>query len=825
MRLNSMKLLFVGAFALTATFSFGQVTEPIDSTSVNNEEHVSLTETLIVGKGVIDLVEDRKTPVAVSTITKETLQDKAAGNVDFPEIFTTTPSVYVADQSSGFGDSKMFLRGFSSQNTAYLLNGQPINGMEDGNLYWSNWSAVTEIANAVQVQRGLGSSKLAISSVGGTVNMVTRATEKKEGGYVKYNVGNDSYQSATIAYNTGMKGKWGASILLNHWQAHRSYAMGTSGSGQSYFISVGYKPSDRHQFNFMIFGAPQQHGQNYSTKSESQWATAEQFGYGKKYNNQYGYLNGEGKNLRTNYYHKPVANLNWDWTFNEKASLSTVLYASTGTGGGTGGQGQTSANQINGMINFDNFSVINAQQADGLGGYFHSPTNANPNRTQSKGAAIRTSVNNHFWYGGVTNFNYDTKTGWQFNIGADIRMYKGYHFQQMNNLFGLSTWQDYTKINGTADLGPVVQVTETFSTDPWKALFNSASKDQRTGRDYREDINYQGVFGQVEYSTGKLSVFAQGAISNQFYQKFDTWNYGGVETASEKVNKTGWNIKGGAAFEINENNTIFANAGRYSRQPFLDNVFEYNKVDLRKPSIDNEEITGFEVGYKYETRNLRVNVNAYHTTWGNRFLGISGSALRANDEGELEQVATYTSFTDITQVHKGIEVDFDAKLSKAFGFYGFLSVGDWKYDGKTPYETMYSDTTEVFETGKDLDLTGTYIGEAAQVTFGVGTKVNFTKNLYWDVDFMYNGAIYGQVNTEDVISAAERGEVYQAARISPFVRANTGLAYQFKIGSQKIKFRGNVRNLFNDQYVSKIDRNGIGYAVGRTWTAGVTYNF
>ncbi|HEY4539443.1 MAG TPA: hypothetical protein VIG94_05495, partial [Faecalibacter sp.] len=62
-------------------------------------------------------------------------------------------------------------------------------------------------------------------------------------------------------------------------------------------------------------------------------------------------------------------------------------------------------------------------------------------------------------------------------------------------------------------------------------------------------------------------------------------------------------------------------------------------------------------------------------------------------------------------------------------------------------------------------------------------------------------------------------------KISPFVRANTGLTYQFKIGSQKIKFRGNVRNLFNDQYVSKIDRNGVGYAIGRTWTAGVTYNF
>ena len=807
MRLNSMKLLFVGAFALTATLSFGQVTEPIDSTSINNEENVSLTETLIVGKGVIDLVEDRKTPVAVSTITKEAIQDKASGNVDFPEIFTTTPSVYVADQSSGFGDSKMFLRGFSSQNTAYLLNGQPINGMEDGNLYWSNWSAMTEVANAVQVQRGLGSSKLAISSVGGTVNMVTRATEKKQGGYVKYNVGNDSYMSATIAYNTGMKGKWGASILFNHWQAHRSYAKGTDGSGQAYFVSVGYKPNERHQFNFMIFGAPQEHGQNYSTKSETQWARGAHAG--KKYNSTYGYFNGEGKNLRTNYYHKPVANLNWDWTINENASLSTVLYASTGTGGGTSGVGRATATaNLNGFgeVNFDKLYADNATIANGIGG-------------SGVSSAIRTSVNNHFWYGGVTNFNYDTKTGWQFNVGADIRMYKGYHFQQMTDLMGLSSWNQRRNSDGQ-----MINVTETFSTNPWSALFKSADKDQRTNRDYREDLNYQGVFGQVEYSTGRLSVFAQGAVSNQFYQKFDTWNYGGVETASEKVNKTGWNVKGGAAFQINDENTVFANAGQYSRQPFLDNVFEYNSVALREPKVENEEITGFEVGYKYETRNLRVNVNAYHTTWGNRFLGVSGSVTGVNAEGNQVERPIYTSYTDVTQIHKGVEIDFDAKISRAFGMYGFLSVGDWKYDGETPFESMYTDDNTMFEEG-NVDLTGSYIGEAAQVTFGLGTKVNFTKNLYWDVDFMYNGAIYGQVSPEDVIASAEKGEVYQATKISPFVRANTGVTYQFKIGSQKIKFRGNVRNLFNDQYVSKIDRNGIGYAIGRTWTAGVTYSF
>ncbi|HJD85909.1 MULTISPECIES: TonB-dependent receptor plug domain-containing protein [unclassified Empedobacter] len=812
MRLNSTKLLLVGAFALMASLSFAQVVEPTDSTKVEQDENVSLGETLIIGKGVIDIVEDRKTPVAVSTISKASIEDKAVGNVDFPEIFATTPSVYVSGQAGGFGDSQMFLRGFSSQNTAYLLNGQPINGMEDGNLYWSNWSAMTEVANAVQIQRGLGSSKLAISSVGGTVNMVTRATDKKQGGFVRFNTGNDSYMSATISYNTGMKGKWGASFLFNQTSMHRSWAQGTSANSQAYFVSVGYKPNDRHNINFMIFGAPQEHGQNYSTKSEKQWAEAEKYGYGKKYNTTYGYLNGKGENLRTNFYHKPVANLNWDWTINENMNLSTVLYASTGTGGGTSGVGRASSTLKNGLVDFDLIQGNNMLDPDGIGNNGGKDINGVNNVSNG---AIRTSVNNHFWYGGVTNLNFDTKTGWNFNLGADVRFYQGNHFQQMSNLFGLKGWSEVNKSNGQT-----VVVTETFGTNPWSALFKSAKKGQRISRDYSEDINYQGAFGQVEYSNEIFTVFGQGAISNQFYQKFDTWNYGGVEEASKKVNKTGWNVKGGLSVNINDENTVFANAGRYSRQPFLDNVFEYNKVDLREPNVENEEITGFEVGYKYETRNLRVNINAYHTKWGNRFLGMSGSIMQPDNTTR----PIYTAYTDIAQIHKGIEIDFDAKVSQAFSLYGFASYGDWKYDGETPFESMYTDDDTIFEKG-NVDLTGTYIGEAAQFTFGMGTKVNFTRNLYWDVDFMYNARAYGQVNPEDVVKSALKGEVYQAEKISPFARVNTGVAYEFKFGKQKIKFRGNVRNLFNDQYVSRIDRNGYGYAVGRTWNAGVTYSF
>ena len=84
-------------------------------------------------------------------------------------------------------------------------------------MYWSNWSGMSDVANAVQVQRGLGSSKLAISSVGGTVNIVSKTTDKKQGGYVRYMSGNDSYIKTTASYNSGLKDNGLAySVLLDH---------------------------------------------------------------------------------------------------------------------------------------------------------------------------------------------------------------------------------------------------------------------------------------------------------------------------------------------------------------------------------------------------------------------------------------------------------------------------------------------------------------------------------------------------------------------------------------------------------------------------------
>jgi len=108
-----------------------------------DEKEILVTnlEEVTVSSGVIDVAVERKTPIALSIITSQEVQLKV-GNLEFPEIMNKTPGVYATKQGGGYGDSRISLRGFDQRNTSFLINGQPVNDMENGWVYWSNWAGI-----------------------------------------------------------------------------------------------------------------------------------------------------------------------------------------------------------------------------------------------------------------------------------------------------------------------------------------------------------------------------------------------------------------------------------------------------------------------------------------------------------------------------------------------------------------------------------------------------------------------------------------------------------------------------------------------------------
>ena len=766
----------------------------------------------VVVTGVMDIVRDRRTPVAVSTITTSEILAKG-GNVEFPDLMKSTPSIYVAGQAGGFGDSEVFTRGFDQTNTAFLLNGQPINGMEDGKMYWSNWSGMSDVATAIQVQRGLGSSKLAISSVGGTTNIIMKPTEQKQGGTVSYLYGNDNYNKITASYNTGMiDDKFGVTMLLTHWQGD-GWAEGTRGQGQNYFISAGYKASEKHMFNFLLTGAPQWHDQNFNSRISDHFDEAGEFNI--KHNGNWGTLGGEYFTSRRNYYHKPVANLNWEYAINDDSKLSTVLYGSWGRGGGSGGIGNSANRKFtdDGQWDFDAIVAANTESAAAGG--------------DGNEYVLRNSVNNHSWYGLVTNYETILSSDLTFSFGGDFRSYRGSHFREVRDLLGASA---YSTFRTSERFGPR-EITAEFSADPWAGLSSFAAPNERIQYNNDETIRYAGIFGQLEYSKESFSGYVQGALSNQSHVRFEIYNETEANERSEKVSNLGYNLKTGFSLELNENSNFFVNTGFYQRQPFHDNIY-LNFSNFVNPVTVPEKVFGLEAGYKYATRDFALNLNVYRTSWKDR---ATTNSLR---EGDILPNGIVVGDTDVfqnaiqDQLHTGLEIDFSYDVNSKFRLKGFGSIGNWKYNGDIRSQYFNDDRELILEnTGELID--GVKVGGAAQTTFGLGADYKIGKSFRIDVDYNHYANLYARVS-------ADRGEL----KLPSFGLFDLGLSYRINMADDKLmNFRVNVYNLLGTEYISRATTtnaasttesenwngvnvsNRVQFGKTRTWNVSARYSF
>lgn len=798
---NGVSTDFDGKFILTSEkksgqivisyVGYGSVTIPFDGDtslgSIKLNPDNSLEEVVIIGSGVIDLAEDRKTPVAVSTIKANEIREKA-GNFDLPVLLKSTPSVQTVN-GGGFGESQMFLRGFDQTNTAFLLNGQPINGMEDGKMYWSNWQGVTDVANAIQVQRGLGASKLAISSVGGTVNIVTKTIDQKEGGFVEQMVGNDNYIKSSAYFSTGVNDKgWSFSGLLGHWQGD-GYVDNTQGQGQTYFLSVGYQPNENHAFNFLLTGAPQWHAVQGGTSIRN-FLESDRF---RRYNswtfdgvNSPNTLNGGAYPGGRNIYHKPVANLSWDFTINDKSSLSTVLYGSMGRGS------------------------------------FAQARNSGPEVTYARG-----SNNNHNWYGLVTNYNNQLNEYLNFNIGADVRLYNGIHFRDVREFITIDSVSNSSGYSG----GETYNLTEAGGINPWRVFFNPNTDHlQRFGYDYEEQINYAGVFGQLEYSKDQFSTFFQGAVSNQSHVRTEFLNTStpGQGEEGEKVNNIGYNLKAGAAYVLTDAHKIFVNTGYYSRQPFHDLLYvnDRGSNELYNPALENEEITGFEAGYQFNGgRAISANLNVYHTTWANRTL-VNNNGL--NDD-EFRSFQTF----GVKQVHYGVELEVMTRPLDNLRLNGFMSLGEWQFKDNATQRTFNQDGTQV-GSEEEIVIDGFNVGGAAQVTAGINFIYEFLPRTSLDANWNWYNDMY---STGSLVNPT--------VAVPSYDTVDLGFSYKMLVGegTNSIQFRINVNNVFDEVYLESVNGNqqassnpadnyeGVNmdnsgrFGYGRTWNTSIRFNF
>ena len=834
MKSNSVKrsMLTVVITLSTASVYYAQTVKDTTSREADIEQ--------VVLVGVADIAKDRKTPVAVSTIKEAQIIDKL-GNQEFPEILNTTPSVYATKGGGGFGDSRINVRGFDQRNTAVMINGVPVNDMEGGAVYWSNWAGLSDVTSAMQVQRGLGSSKLAIASVGGTINILTRAADKKRQGNITLGLGNDGYNKALFSYNTGKSDNgWATSFLMSRTEGSM-YADGTAFEGYNYYLAVGYQPSAKHDLQFTITGAPQVHNQR-----SFQSTIADHIKYGgteedpnRKYNQNWGYLNGEEYSMTRNYFHKPVMSLNWDWKISEATTLNSVAYASFGRGGGTGDAGRINGKFYNtlprtadGLVRFDD--IVSWNQGGAVADF--GAVNATPGISNSNNGIIRrASINSHNWLGIITSLNHKINENLTATVGFDGRTYKGIHYRIVTDFLGNDSYTDTSNINNRPNI-----ITNAFTTNPSWNPFGGKTADISDQLAYSNDglVTWLGGFGQLEYTNGALSAFVQGSVSNQNFQRVDYMIYAPNEQKSEKVDLVGYNVKGGANYNIDENHNIFVNGGYYERQPFFGAVFLNNRNDVN-PSLTNEKISSFEIGYGFRSAIFNANLNVYHTGWDDIYRRLT---TRAKINGV--DVTGVANVLGIKEVHKGIELDFNVKPAKFVTINGMFSVGDWYFEGSPTASFVEDQTNTVIQEGT-LALDGLKVGDAAQLTAALGADFKLNEWLNFDAQYRYADKLYSAFEPSSrLVTATKPTPSDPAVELPSFGLLDLGAGARFKLNAtQSFKFRVNVNNVLDKTYIAESrtnkaadpneanNWNGINktnevfFGFGRTWNASVSFLF
>jgi len=815
---GKLKLTYVGfkALELDIRSNMGNIEMESDAFGLND---VIVTSTIGV---------DRKTPVAMSTIDAEAIEVKM-GTKEFPEILKSTPGVYVVKaggeasgrSGGGYGDVSLRVRGFDSPNIAVMINGVPVNDMEWGGVYWSNWAGLNDVTRVMQMQRGLGASKIASPSVGGSLNIITRSTDAKKGGSIYYGMANDGYNKIAFNVSTGLMENGWAVTLLGSKTWSDGYVQATDYEAYSYFLNISKQLGTNQVLSLTAFGAPQWHNQRKDQLLISEWAKLpEDSRY--KYNAGYGYdSSGQFKTFNRNEYHKPQISLNHIWDINLKSSLSTALYLSLGSGGGYSGvganrsmaYGSTSA----GVVNNANNGYPYRKDDGNIAGYgtldfgkMMAENAANPNGSL---LAIQNAINNHVWVGLLSTYSNKITDEIELQGGIDVRYYKGIHKTKIEDLLG-----------GNFLIDPQRAIDGKYKNNPdW--VNQKLAVGDIVYRNYDGFVMQEGVFGQAEYTKDKLSAFVAGSFNLSNYWRVE--KYAADNEKSKTKNKAGFGIKGGANYNLNQNHNVFVNIGYFSRTPFYSKgVFLNNqKSNDMNPDGRNEKVFSMEAGYGFVSSIFSGKMNVYRTKWMDKTLVISKT--NSNDDGR-----DVLNLSGVDALHQGIEFELRAKPLKNLELMGMLSFGNWKWDSDASGYVIDANG-QTASKPSTVFLKGIHVGNSAQTTAAFGADYQVFKGMRIGVDYNFYGRNFAGFTVDNMTDPSKDYSFPQPWKMPDYSTWDLNFSYRFNVGGLNTTFRANIDNLLDAVYLMDARDGGTGlakdamvyYGFGRTWSVGLKVNF
>jgi len=828
---------------------------------------------------IADRAKERETPVAFSNIEKKEVEFKL-GSQDVPMVLNTTPSVYATQQGGGAGDARVNMRGFNQRNIAIMLNGVPVNDMENGWVYWSNWDGVSDAVSSIQIQRGLSAVNLAVASIGGTMNVITDPTAAAFGGKVKQEIGNDGFFKSSIAVNSGLiDDKFAVSAVVVK-KTGNGLIDKTWTDAWAYYFGASYNINASNRLELYALGAPQRHGQNLYRQNAASYDhdyARDVLGYsqgaldkfkevGRTFNQNwapvnssytgqqwsYGILSSTGGaidrydsefiNERENFFHKPIVNLNWYSVLGDDLSLYTTAYWSGGHGGGTGGYGKIHSMDANGKVGGENYkfyygpspwtrdwNTTIAMNSGAAGTYYVDKKELTKVDGQSLGI-LRNSRNDQWTYGLISKAFYQVSENFKTSFGVDARIAEIDHYRQVRDLLGGSFYMDLDRSGNPID------------------QFGSAKRGlgDKLAYNYTNTVAWLGGYVQGEYTEGDITAYGTAGVSTikytytNHFKTAETTSTGTPDVNSGELTAKpnailGYQVKGGTSYRLSPTFSIYGNGGYISKVPILDAVID-DRDGFISEDPNNEKFLSFEAGLNFRSPDgkLAINANVYHTTWLDRTLSVNTE----NQDGTEALVF----LNGLDQQHIGVEFEAALMPIPELNFNAVASFGNWKNtsDVSARYKS-YDSGTEIVR-DYNLYTNGLKVGDQPQTSLVFSATAFPVKGLSVSGILRHYRDYYSNWNVTDRDNPNDRSQSWKAPNYTVVDFHGT---YNLPLDLSGVKFQlfAHVFNVLDEIYVQDATDNSqynaytgndkahaaddaeIFFGLPRTFNAGISVMF
>ena len=796
-----------------------------------------------VALGGVDVLANRvdnTDAIAFDDYTKADIDFRLGGR-GLPKALSTLPSVFV-ENGGGWDDENVYVRGFDDRYTAYLINGVPMNDMENGNLYFSNWTVLADVAAVVQVQRGAGAVNLAVPSLGGTVNFISIVPTTEASVQIKQEVGEYDFNKTAVTINSGlmMNDKMTVVMAASRRTADRFFAKGTYTDAWSYYFNTSYSINDNNRIEMVALGSPQIHGHNFWNNRISNYSheLARDMGvaegdlrteYGVDFNPRADQLetpyNGKRAlaswvpfdgwnwreadphsstmiNERNNYFHKPIVQVNSYNQVRDDMLLSTALYYSGGEGGGSGSAGSIKWKSDGSGRDYD-ATILRNSTDNWVDGYGYVSA-----------GILRGSRNNQYTYGVMSKLDYDVSESLLLTFGLDLRTAEVEHYRQVYDLLGGDAYYNSSNANWTTDqekyrtLGDKIQYDETNT------------------------IDWQGGYAQVSYDGGDgATAFGMFGTTSASYSVQDHFQVG--EPILEADAETGYQMKIGGTYPINDTWLLFGNLSTANLTPTLDKLIDDAQF-IKNTDFENEKATWFDIGARFKAANGQWtgSLNYYASEWSDRAQSGTVEDLSGNE--------SFFNIQGLNENHSGLEYSIAYQPIPVLRIDARGHVSDWRFTDNlnyTYYEVLGDPSTS---TNFNLYVKDVMVSGAPQEAHNL-IFTGFWNTMKASLEVEHFGKQYPRWGYDGAIQdlaflLGEGNSFADDAYVTDFTTLyNLKFQYGMNVGGKDVTLNAYVHNagdeLYVGDFVDAYDGSGdvanlrVRLGQPRSWVLGFTINY